>query len=957
MPFEWNRPLACYGRRPACRHFRRPVAAENGLAARSTHFPCLRSRFLASIGWLAGLLLCLFCEWVGLGAEPPEGEAAYGAALKSFQTQFYERATQEFANFAEQFPTSSKVPEAVLLQAQSLFKLKDYDAVIALLSRRATGAGPLQDQYAFWRAEAEFYRQASLPAARQNFDAAIKAYEALLTTFTNSALRLEASYGQAWSCFKVPDYDRTIRLLSDPAGAFQKAAAGSTNETIVARGYLLLGEAHFNKKDYSSAEQVMIQLGGRKLPPELDWERRHLRALSAKARQKPDDALKAATELVALASNTNLLNKPNLQASSLILLGDILRDKDPRDPDPAIAAYDQITKIKGIPPSQNEQALLRIIELLVSHQRFTNAIHRLDALLSQTNQETPVALIRLTMGELYLKQFYALATTAPSGLPRTIPIQTNLLHQARTNFVQLIAAWTNSPLLGKAYLNQGWCLWEEAQLTDAPSKFAESQAAFKAATEHPLAEDDQAIARLKLADCQFRQRDYTNAVQNYRFVIDRYSQSPEIRNKWLDQAFSQIVRTSLESGDLAGAGDALERLLEQFPLSEFTARSVLNYAAELLNRARASEARQAREALLKFQKRAVSSAWLPDAQLAVARSFIAETNWPAALREFDQWLAQHTNHSARPQAFFDKALTYYRAGYETNALASFTNFISLFPTNALAPWAQLWVGDFYYNNQAYTNAERNYQLIFRNTNTIPLELRCEAGLRAGQAALLRDKPSEARGYVTNLFNNYLNPDTNRPSEIEAQAYYLLGEIELKEVPAPGLTNSLVRFERALVPFQKIVDFHPTNRLAPMARGKIADCSLQLSAQDPKWLDLARTNYVIAMNSPAADVNTRSQAEVGLAKVLKAQAEPKPASEQKQLRRQALEHCLNVAHGCQDPFWASQAALEAAKLAEELEMTAQAAKLYERLLREFPQLLSLQPNLRKRLDELRDGETK
>ncbi|MBM3839552.1 MAG: zinc ABC transporter substrate-binding protein [Verrucomicrobia bacterium] len=38
MPFGWNRPLACCGRLPACRNVRRQVAAENGLAARSTPF-------------------------------------------------------------------------------------------------------------------------------------------------------------------------------------------------------------------------------------------------------------------------------------------------------------------------------------------------------------------------------------------------------------------------------------------------------------------------------------------------------------------------------------------------------------------------------------------------------------------------------------------------------------------------------------------------------------------------------------------------------------------------------------------------------------------------------------------------------------------------------------------------------------------------------------------------------
>lgn len=896
-------------------------------------------------GWLGALLSFAASAVLALGADPPEMDQAYQAALKSFQDGFHERAKKELADFVERFPGSTNAGQAILLQAQCLFALKQFKPVVELLAPRVSRAGALADSYRFWLAEAEFYDQ--------HYEAAAKAYEELLTSSTNRSLRLQASYGEAWAYSKLGDLDRTIKLLSNSAGAFRQAAQKATNEDIIVQGYLLLGETYSKNKDYRNARQVLEQLATRNLTPESNWERLHLSALNALADQKPEEALQTALELVALASNTNRLNKPVLQANSLILVADIQRDKNP---DAAIAAYEQITKLERIPSSQKQQALLRIIDLLVGQNRFTNAVARLQPLLTETNQDTPPDLVRLTMGELHLKQYYASTGTSSEDRSRTNLALTNLLFQARNQFEEVVKM-TNSPLVAKAYLNRGWCVWEEALLTGATNKFAEGQAAFQIAAELLPASADQAVARFKLADCQFHQKDYTNAVRNYRLVIERYRDLAEVQTKWFDQAYYQMIRASLENDDLATAREGLNHLLEEFPTSEFTARSALNFAAELFGNGLPAEARAARDALLRFQKRAVGSPWLPEVQLAIARSYVIENNWTAAISEYDQWLAENTNHASRPQAVFDEALTYYRAGAETNALSLFTNLVVQFPTNHVARWARLWLGDYYFNQQNYTNAEYHYQLLWNNrTNAVSTELRYQAGLRAGKTALLRDRPSDARDYLTNLISA-LNIDTNRPPSIEVEAYFVLSDVVLKEVTAADSTNSLARFGRALAPLNKIITLYPTNRFEPIARARIADCNLQLASQDPARYDDAITNYFKAMTSPFADASTRCQAEVGLAIAQEKLAALKAPLEQKALLNEALNHCLNVALGkntATDPHWVAQAGQQAAKLAEQMQLTEQAAKTIERLLRDFPQLRKLQPNLARRLQDLKNG---
>ena len=902
-------------------------------------------------GWI---LLLAASSILALGADPPEAEQAYQAALTSFQLKFFERAGKELAEFVEKFPSSPKVPEAILLQARSLFELKEFLAVVNLLNRRMDAAGPLKDHFLLWLAEAEL--------SGQSYPSAAKRYQELLSTFTNSTVRLQASYGQAWAHFKMRDEARTIQLLSDPNGDFQRAAQASTNDALVVEGHLLLAEANSNKKEYRTAEQILTELAVRNPAPELDWRRQYLLSLNALADQRPEDALKTATNLVALASNTNLLNRPVLHANSLMLLADIQDDKNPAA---AIKTYGQITELNGIPASQTQQALLKIIDLLVSQNQFTNAVLRLQNLLSQTNQTTPVDLIYLTMGDLYLKQYFGPSGPTTTSQSRTNLALTNLLYRAKANYDLVISGPTNGIHLAKAHLNRAWCLWEEAMLTGAQNKFRESQAAFQVAAERSIAPEDQAIAHFKLADCQFQQRDFTNAVGNYRLLIDRHGDVPGVKTKWFDQALYQIIRASLENSDTASARSALDQIVDGSPSGELAARSVLNYAAALLNRGEPSEARVARDALHSFQKRAAKSVWLPEVHLAIARSFVVETNWPAAIGEYERWLARFTNHTAYPQAEFDKARAYYRAGHETNALSSFTNFVARFATHPLAPLAQLWLGDYFYNKQEFRTAEENYQILLRPTNAVPARLRYEASLRAAQAALLRSESSQARGYLTNLINT-LDRDTNRPADIEVKAWFVLGDAFLNDAQATGPTNRLESFEKALAPFERIVTLHSTNQMAPRALAKLGDCNLQLASLHTNRYEMAITNYYQAMISPLADVSTRSQAEIGLGIAREKLAELKLPGEQKRLRELALENYLNVLLGTRiarpkgefaDPFWVSQAGQLAGKLAESLRMIPQAIEVYERLLKEFPQLRKSQPYLARKLAELKQSQAK
>ena len=83
-------------------------------------------------------------------------DRAFDAAVKAFQDTFYDRAEAQFADFCQKYPTSPRLPEAILLQAQARLELTNYAGAIELLTANQGKAGTNADQYLFWLAEASY---------------------------------------------------------------------------------------------------------------------------------------------------------------------------------------------------------------------------------------------------------------------------------------------------------------------------------------------------------------------------------------------------------------------------------------------------------------------------------------------------------------------------------------------------------------------------------------------------------------------------------------------------------------------------------------------------------------------------------------------------------------------------------------------------------------------------------
>jgi TolA-binding protein len=417
-------------------------------------------------------------------------------------------------------------------------------------------------------------------------------------------------------------------------------------------------------------------------------------------------------------------------------------------------------------------------------------------------------------------------------------------------------------------------------------RYAESGAAFKAAAEGLPPSENQAVARFKLADAQFAQKDFGGALTNYGAVLALASNWPPVSAALKTPALYQSLRASLELTNLLAAEVAMSGILTADPHSAEADAGVLLVAQAW---AEAREPAKAQQLFREFGKAFPDSALRAEVDLLVAHLAEQQSDWTNAVVAYDEWLTRFpTNSPLRAQAEFARALVEARAGNETNALARLTNFVAQFPTNALAARAQYWVADHYFNQLQFQPAETSYKLLFQTWPQSDLAL--EALMMAGRAAMAWSAYGNACEYFTNL--------TSHPN-----------------------TNKLANLEEARRVFSRIAQLYPTNQQTALAWGEIGNCSLQLAAEDGSYYLVASNAYQQAIASPFASVAARSQAKVGLGITLEKMAELKPAGEKAALLILARDNYLDVAlenEVATDLFWQKEAGKKALKVMEALE---------------------------------------
>jgi TolA-binding protein len=646
-------------------------------------------------------------------------------------------------------------------------------------------------------------------------------------------------------------------------------------------------------------------LDSQQLKPELGWQQIHLLCHVQLASGDANTALASTTNLVRLAG---LTGRGGLRAESVVEQADVL-ERLGRAAE-AMVVYQGNLSINA-PVEWQRQAILKIAELAATLQKFPEAEQSLQKFLAQFPDSPSADVAQLTLGELHLKDYVARPAVVTNGL-----------REAQARFNQFPGAFANSPLIGKAYLDRGWCFWIEERISESLNDF-------RAAARNLPPSVDLAVARFKMGDVLFKQKKYTDARENYRAVVNDFTNFPVVGETLCPQALYQILRACLELNDVAGASNSLARILKIYPTSNLADKSVLLVGEGLTDLQHPTDARALFE---KFEEHFPDSPLRPEVELALARTYEQEDSWPAAIGVYDAWVKDFTASTLLlPQVEYARAWANFQAGRETNAFLLFTNFIAQFPSNDLAPVAQWWVGDHFFRDGNFADAERNYKYVFQNWPASSLAY--PAKMMAGRAAMGRFGYSDAIDYFTSLTS-----DTNCPPDLDTQALFAYGGA-LMQKESSDTNNPLANFDQAIPVFKAICRSYPESEQAALAWGEIGDCYLQLTNYDA-----ATSAYVQVTNSPVASVAARSQAQVGIGLVFEKRAEQATGQDHAELLQGALQNYLDVLYGknlrdgeLANSFWMEKAGLQAASVAEALGEWQQAMNVYRRLEELLPPL--------------------
>jgi TolA-binding protein len=883
--------------------------------------------------WILVLTL-LLAGGQRLWAASP-AERAFDAAVKAFRDTFYSRAEAQLADFCQKNPTSPRLPEAILVQAQARLELTNYAGAIELLIANQAKAGTNADQYLFWLGEA-YARKGDWRAASDTFAKLVKEQP-------TSPRCLEASVGEASARSALArtepaEWQRVIGLLQETNGLFQSAARTNAAGELVPRGYLLLSEAQLAAKDYRAAEATLQPLTNRLMSPRLGWQLQYLLCRIQLADGRTNAALQGATNLLAMAAKDA---QPSLLAESAAFQASLFEHLG--QPNDAVVAY-QKNLAENIPADRQRQALLKITELSLAQTNIPQAAQMLETFLARYPEAASADLAWLTLGELRLRQ-----CEAGVGVIQTAPATTNapaatndVLQLALGSFNTLVKKFPQSPYLGKAQLDLGWCYAREGD-----------QAAFQTAVSGLPMSKELATNYFRLAETQFQQTNYAGAIKSYQAIIEKFGALPEVQTNLFEPALYQMVRAGLAGGDLAAATNATQNLRALYPKTLSAASAVLLTAQDMNRQGNPVAAAAARKILLDFDQAVPDAPLKPERQLAVAATWEQEKNWAEAVTQYDGWLASFTNHLDGPQAEYHRAWDTFYAGRTTNALTLFSEFIIKYPTNEFARLARLWVADYYYNLGAHAQAELNYQLLVRDTNCAPDLLTYGAQLMAGLAAAGRQGWSDAKIDFLSLYNNTNGPSGDekvhqRFEDLRLQALFAYGQTLMSHLE-PTDTNRLANCEEATRVFGRVYDKNPTNQLAVQALLEKAKCYKEWALARLQYDSLtnALNAYEQVVHSAQADVAARSEAKVGQAIVLEKWAQQKTGKERTALLEQALNHCLDVVYGRPEvlhgdeklhELWTKEAGLKGLDLADALQAWSQEVGLYGQLTNSvWPQL--------------------
>ena len=508
-------------------------------------------------------------------------ELAFQAAARSFQSGHWATAARWLEEFAQHHAESPHRVQAVLLRAQALYQMGEFNKAAAEITRGENAAGVLVDGFLYWKAECRIQLK--------QFDAAAAHLQELLRQYPDSRHALAASVALATVSARKNDWANVVQLLRPTEGVFQKLAKARPDSAWAQEGRLLLAQALFELQDWETAAE---ELG--KLPATMgsdpEWRRLFLLAKLEFQSGKPKNALLTTSRVADLARQTGQTNQlaqvHRFRAAIYETANDI----------PAALRECSRLQAQTMPEVHRQEGFLRALRLHLQQHQFTETIRVLDELRKLSSAINYAGALDCLAGEV---EWLNHRGGDKEALPR-----------ARARFTRA-AKSSVSEIKGRAKWGEGWCFFTEGNLQAARDAWSQST---ELLGDSPLSP----WVRVQLAQTRARANEHTQARAVLRAAL------PEPLR---DIGGFIALRSALALGDFVSVNPILVQLRQRN--TTLADQGLLAIAQARLD---AGQATEAQFVLGRLQQESPDSPLQPDADLVAIRGLVTKADWPTRNR-------------------------------------------------------------------------------------------------------------------------------------------------------------------------------------------------------------------------------------------------------------------------------------------------------------------------------------
>lgn len=627
-------------------------------------------------------------------------EQDYAFAYGLYKDGLFQLAAEQFGRFAEKYPGSIKLPDALFLKTECLFQQEQYDAAAKGFSEFA-----LQFQSSNLADNAHFRLGDTYLKQKKNQEA-VTAYKTVLDKYPESDLAGEAAYWIGEIYIKSEEYDNAIKY-------YTLSYENYPNNRV--RDYALYSVAwtYQKKTDYAKAAD-----GYRRLINEFPQS-----TLTASSRVRIGECyyyLKDYKQAIAeLAASRSDIEQAEHRGEADYLIGESYYNLN--DYSQAKKQYEDFLAAYPDHKLTNE-VTYALGWTLMKQNEFAAAAEVFGKLVGGKDAIAHAAFYRKGMAEKLagkrnegLKTLTQVFATQPKG-----DFADNALYdvglilfedkktvEANDFFERVTKEYPQSDVLADAFRMSGECLITEGNFESA--KFAFENALKQPAISFAV----KVAAGYQAAWCAYKAKNYKEAVAKFTEFAKLYPSHPKSA-----EAMYWLAESEYNGGNYRAALKQYQAIAE-VPNHERREEGLYGVAWSHFRMNEFSKAVEGFERLITAYPNGKFSF---DARLRLGDCYFSLKDYKRATGVYRAVMRLFPQNDGVDYAYYQLAQAFHRSGDPEQASEQFTALLKAFPRSPLADEAQYAVGWIKFQKKDYLQAIKDFQAVITNypeTETVP----------------------------------------------------------------------------------------------------------------------------------------------------------------------------------------------------------------------------------------------